>query len=251
MAISSALPVLMGGFMKKASSGGGASEIMNALEDQDQGILDNLGDILGGANPSGLMDAGAGILKMLFGGGLASVLDLLTKSTDLGGKSLTSLLSLLAPIVMSILKRQTASGGRDAVGLANLLAAQKDYIAEALPEGFAAALGLSGLTSGATAAAGQVTDVASSAVSSAAGGRREATNSAAAAGDSLLGKLLPLIALVALALIAWQVFRGGDDQQTPADGEETLAVEIEAAAPSEELRLSGPLTEGDEGAEEE
>jgi hypothetical protein len=67
----------------------------------------------------------------------------------------------------------------------------------------------------------------------------------------MFGKLLPLIALVALALITWQVFRGSQDQQAPAEGDENPAVEIEEAAPSDELRLSGPLTEDSQSAEED
>jgi hypothetical protein len=246
-AIGGSLAAILGGLMKKSSSAAGAEEIMRVLDDQDDSILDNLGDLFGGGNTSGLMDAGSGVLKVLFGGGWGSVIDVLTKSTGLGGKSMTSLLSMLAPIVMSLLKRQRDSLSLDAGGMANLLAGQTEFIASALPSGFGDLLGLSGFASSAadtaTPAVGRAAEAVTASAGAVASGARQATNSAASAGGSLLGKLMPLIALVALALIAWQLFK-----PRPAVIEDGGTVEVEAfdesantAPVSEDLKLEGPL----------
>jgi hypothetical protein len=243
-AIGVVLPVLIGGLVKKASSRGGIDEISTALDDQDDTILDNLQDILGGDNQSGMMEAGLGIINRIFGSRLGNVIDLLTNSTGLGGKSIRSLLGLLAPIVASILKRQRKRGGLDTAGLTSLLADQTDNIMAAIPAGLSNLLGLSDPASGADGAAAGVAHGVSDVVSSA--------GSATTSPGAMFGKFLPLFALVALALIAFRVFR--DDGGIANEMDEAPMVEIEEALPTDEMELRGPLSEatpsGVEPAEE-
>ena len=51
-AIASTLPSLLLGFMKKGTEPGGANQLMHLLQErkEDEGLLGNLGSVLGGSN---------------------------------------------------------------------------------------------------------------------------------------------------------------------------------------------------------
>jgi len=59
--------------------------------------------------------------------------------------TVASLLSILAPLIMSFLGKQKKTMGLDSSGLANLLMSQKDSIGAALPAGISDAMGLGSL----------------------------------------------------------------------------------------------------------
>ena len=66
-ATNAAVPALLGGLSKLASSQGGASQIASALGGLDLGALGNLAGLLGGSNASRLGDQGGSLLGSLFG----------------------------------------------------------------------------------------------------------------------------------------------------------------------------------------
>ena len=209
-ALTSALPALVGGLVSKASSPTGAEELMQALENQDAGLLDNLPGLMSGQNLDSIMQKGSGLLELIFGGNVKSILDLLSKSFGLGGKSTSSLLSILAPIVISVLKQQQSAQGLDVGGLVKLLLGQKEFLRGKLPSGIGNMVGLAGLTD--TALGGQGTDQAATRA-----GAPAVAQTTAAPQDSWPSRLLPLIALVALAVIAWQLFSKRPDAKSALD----------------------------------
>jgi outer membrane protein OmpA-like peptidoglycan-associated protein len=103
-----------------------------------------LGAVGGGAMSASLMAGGRQLLGSLFGSKQDEVADVVAKSSHLSGSSARSLLSIAAPIVMSILGREISTRGLDAGGLMSLLTGQRASIASAVPSALAGILGLRG-----------------------------------------------------------------------------------------------------------
>src|SRR5262249_12010687 len=131
MGIDAAIPGLLGGFENAASTPDGARRLTSAVEQSDTGILSSLGSILGGSTGSS-----ANLLQSLLGvGGLSELIGNIGRTSGLSRNGVGSLLGVLAPIVLSVLKRVVQSRNLDSAGLSNLLASQKSNIAAAMPEG--------------------------------------------------------------------------------------------------------------------
>ncbi len=220
-AIGHAVPAILGGLINKGSNAGGAGELFNQLNDYDDGILDNLSGALSGGGHTSLIDMGMKLIGSLFGSRQNSLIGSLAKMAGIGQGSAGSLLGLLVPIVMGMLRKQTRAQNLDAGGLSRLLMDQKEHVARALPTELAQSAGLGDLLGdGAEAARTAATAV------------EHTTHAAARESKSLFGKLLPLIALLALAWLAWQFF--GSSTRAPEQ-----AVESSAAAINE---IGGTLT---------
>jgi len=131
-AVSSALPVLLGGLAHNASQPEGAAALDQALAAHDGSILNNLGSVLGG-NSGGSMGGGIGgaILGHILGGKRGPVEQGVGQASGLDPQQVGRLLMMLAPIVMGVLGRMKQSGGVSASQLPNVLQqstqqAQKD-----------------------------------------------------------------------------------------------------------------------------
>jgi len=204
-AIEAAIPVLLGGLMKKASTPSGASELSNIFKKQDAepSILDNLGSLVSGGANSKLLGLGTSLLPMLLGSSQASIVSVLMKLLGLGDKSVLSLLGALAPIVMGVVGKQAkSSGGFDPSILTNLLGGQSNLLSAALPSELKGVMGLADLGK----AAGD-------AVSSAARSAEKAAEKAVA--SSPLGWILPLVALAALGFLAYNFMGGKKEEAKP------------------------------------
>jgi hypothetical protein len=136
-ACSAAIPALFAQFANLASTGQGASRLFSAVTQQDTHILDNLSRTIGGPAEG----AGLSSLSSLLGGpSLSALSGALGKFAGLTPSSSSSLLGMVAPMLMAILGKQSAEQGLNTSGLANLLAEQKDHISAAMPSGFKDAL---------------------------------------------------------------------------------------------------------------
>ncbi len=219
--LNSILPSILGGLMSQASTPDGAGGIMDMLTSggHDGGMLDNLGDLFGGGDATtGLVNSGGGIVRSIFGNKLGGVIDMITSASGMSRSSSTSMISMLAPIVMGMIGRQKKEHNLDASGLAQMLMGQKDHIASAVPSGFAEHLGFGSfddletksksswgsLWSSATGAAGAGADYVKDTGSRVAEGGQEA----AAAGGGMLKKLLPLLLLLGLGILLFPMLRG-------------------------------------------
>ena len=132
-AVPAALGSLMGGLANNAASSGGAEALAGALSrDHDGSILDNLTGALGGA---GGLDAGAGILKHVFGPKEPAVEAGLGQSTGLDASTMSQLLKMLAPIVMGALGKTQRDRGLDMGGLTDLLGGEKKRVQQEAPAG--------------------------------------------------------------------------------------------------------------------
>ncbi len=104
-ALQAALPVLLGGMARNASSADGAASLGTALNDHRGGLMENLGGLLGNAESG----PGAGILGHVFGQKRSTVEQGVGQATGLKQQQVGKLLMVLAPIVMAALARRQQS----------------------------------------------------------------------------------------------------------------------------------------------
>ena len=145
-AISAALPAILAGLAGSASKSGGAGALASILGKQDPGLLGNLGNLIGGGGQQQLIDGGTSALSSLLGGSQSNALaSAVGKFAGIDAGKSSSLLGMLAPVVLGTLAKEQKSSGLDAAGLANLLSGQKSNIAAAMPAGFSDLLQGSGI----------------------------------------------------------------------------------------------------------
>jgi LysM repeat protein len=130
--IDMAIPEILTSFDNVASTTDGAHRLSSAIDNAGSGILSNLGSLFGGGFTS---DTGMGSLRSLVGGErLTELSGSIGRSSGLNPRAVTTLLGLLAPIVLGVLKRLKDARELGALGLANLLAGQRTNIAAARSE---------------------------------------------------------------------------------------------------------------------
>ena len=211
-ATSAAVPALLGGLAKLASSQGGASQIASAMGGLDLGALGNLAGMLGGSNASRMADQGGSLLGSLFGtSATGKMVETLAGFLGMKPGVARSLLAYLAPIVLGMVAKQFTGGRADAAGLQRLFADQAGNIKNALPAGLS--LGDFGAVSG----GGKPTPASSHR------GHEEPARSGFPA-------WLPLVLLPLLALGAWWLMNR--DKMAKEDGGVMI----------EEVRKEGPIT---------
>ncbi len=191
-AMGAALPSILGSLISKGSTQSGASGIMDMITKGgfDGSMLSNIGSMLGGGDAtSGLINSGSGILSSLMGNKLGGVVDLIASVSGMKKSSSSSLLSMAAPMLMSLIGKQVM--GKGVSGLMDLLSSQKEHVSSAMPAGMGSLLGL-----------GNLGDNVSETVSAAA-------DTAKSSGGGLLKWLL--IGLAALAALWYFGLRTGCD----------------------------------------
>ena len=208
-AVNAAVPAILGGLMKKASTPKGAGDLFGMLDDHDGGLLDDIGRAIGGGRHESMIEKGMKLISMLFGSQQNSIIGSIAKVAGFGDKSTGSLLGILAPIVMGVLGKQRRSSGLDVGGLTNLLMSQKDHVASSLPGNLRNDLGISNLLdAGSNAVAGAVdgTRRAADNVGRAATG---AVREAQSAGGNLFKYLLPLLLIAGLCWLGYKFLGPG------------------------------------------
>lgn len=147
-ALGSALPAILGGVMQKASTVQGASDLLSTIRTggYDGGVLDNLGGLLGDVkSTSTLASLGSSFLGSLFGDKLGDLTGLISNVSGIKTGSASSLLGLVAPILMNVLGKKVTTQGLSTSGLASLLMSQKDVVKAALPAGIGSILNVGAL----------------------------------------------------------------------------------------------------------
>jgi len=197
-AVGAAVPALLAALGGTAMQPNGAQRLAEAAS-QQAGTVDNLTRMIGGQND--FADRGSRMLSSLLGSGQQNMLtSAISNFTGIGQGAGSSMLGMLAPIVMGVIGKQLGSGGIDSHSVANLFAGQKDNISAALPPGLRDQLRNTGLLDSlqghASAAAGQAYSTGRAAVDSGYRAARRATSSSqnwlywALPGAAALGLLL-------------------------------------------------------------
>lgn len=110
IALSTALPLILGAMKNNASTPEGASGLLSALgnDKHSGGILDNLGSILGGGEvDQDVLDDGVGILGHIFGGKEQKVANEVSKSSGIDMDNAMNILKVAGPLVMGALGKET------------------------------------------------------------------------------------------------------------------------------------------------
>ena len=237
-AIEAAIPVLLGGLMKKASTPSGATELSNFFKKQDAepSILDNLGSLVSGGASSKLLGMGSSLLPMLLGSSQASIVSVLMKLLGIGDKGVLGLLGSLAPIVMSVVGKQAKSaGGFDPGVLTNLLGGQNNFLSSALPNELKGVMGLADLG---RQASETVTNAARNTTRETT--TRENTTrekgyvapAPAAPASNPLSWLLPLLALAALGFLGYTFMSGTKKEEVKTPVVRTTPTPVPEKAPA-------------------
>jgi len=112
-----AMSTLMGALAKNTQSDQGLEGLLGALnKNHNGGLMDNLGDFLGGKMASDKSTDGMGILSHLFGGKIFDVVELISKGSGIDRNNSMGLLMKLAPVALSMLgkvKQQNNYQGND------------------------------------------------------------------------------------------------------------------------------------------
>ncbi len=102
-----ALPVLMKGMERNASSPEGAAGLLNALNNKHDGsILDNLSGLFNGGVDDSVKQDGAGILGHILGGKQNGVQKVIGQKSGLDADTVGNILKIAAPLVMGYLGKQ-------------------------------------------------------------------------------------------------------------------------------------------------
>ena len=102
-AVDNAVPALLEGLRNSTSTSQGADTLFQAVQDQDDGLLDNIGGLLGGGQGTQVIENGTSMLSNLFGsGGLGSLGGVLSAVSGLSKGGSGSLLGMIAPIVVGV-----------------------------------------------------------------------------------------------------------------------------------------------------
>ena len=134
--MSAVFPVLLGSLANRASEPAFASTLFNLVRDpaNDGSLLGNISNLFSpGAASSPMMALGGKLLSTLFGSNLTSLSGSLAGYSGVKPSSASSMLSLAAPLVLSMLGKTVKSGNLNVGSLANLLTAQKSTYTAALP----------------------------------------------------------------------------------------------------------------------
>src|SRR5262245_5343776 len=107
--IGAAVPALLAAFSGMAAKPGGAQTLTDAVR-QQSGVLDGLAGMIGGGSQSSLLDQGATLLKSVLGGqDQAALAGAVSKFAGVGQGAGSSLLAMLAPVVMGAIGKQLGS----------------------------------------------------------------------------------------------------------------------------------------------
>lgn len=139
IAMLGALPGLIGGIMNKASTVGGVHELIGLINlNNEDYVLNGLGAILGDESRSReFISNGLSLLPILLDLDLKTVTDSISSSSGIKSYSVSTILSICAPIVLSVVAKNAKVNGVksvEPVRLTTLLVEQKEFIIKYLPK---------------------------------------------------------------------------------------------------------------------
>ncbi|MDB5267976.1 MAG: hypothetical protein JWP58_1016 [Hymenobacter sp.] len=162
-ALRSIVPLALGGLFARSQQPGGTAELFGlASQAHTNGILNNLGSLLGGtssvhttapATDGGLLNKGAELLRSVLGTHYTTAVEGVSQQAGVRESTTGSLLGMAVPVALGLLGKHAAENNLDANGFGSYLSSQRSSITGAL-EGLPGGLGtmLSGLGLGGAAA---------------------------------------------------------------------------------------------------
>jgi outer membrane protein OmpA-like peptidoglycan-associated protein len=240
-AMQRAMPAVLAGIVNNASTPAGAERLTALIKEGGWGadVLANLGGrLVGGSGTSSLLSSGARLISVLFGTKTDSLTDLIASGGGVQRSSASSILSLMAPIVMSVIGKQISSRGLDASALSTMLSGERSSLLNALPAGVGGLLGMKDVSRTVTDVAAPLTGVGPSTERDRYGplDREEIPPARARAGNSAsLKRSWPALAL-ALAALAMLFLIGRGSQPDVA----SKRADVPAASPRQTTSITLP-----------
>jgi len=221
-------PTILGGLLNKSSDNSAFGQIFDMLGDKkNTSYLDNLGGLIGGGNlaHNDPKDAAGGFLGSLFGDKMGGIIDMVASIAGVKKSSTSSLLGMVAPMIMGYLGKKILKEGLSATGLASFLGGQRKNISSAMPNQLADMIGFDMPDNIVEKAGNTVKAAADKAVYTADKVTDTAVDTAKSGGNMLM-KILPLLLLGIVALFAWK--QCGNDVKNA--GEKMVDVAGDAAS---------------------
>lgn len=237
--LASAIPGLVNGLTQRASLPGGADSLLSAINDQDGGLLDGVGAMLGEGKGNDLIGMGTKVLSGLMGSsGLGALGSIISGVSGLSKNGSSSLLGILAPIVIGQLKKKVMGDGLNASGLMSLLDSQKQNVQSAMPSGMMEQFESAGFISDLKGGAANLAAGAQESIDQAASTVSNASNDASNASAGWIKKLIPVGAIAALGILAFNFFGGSGSEEVEeataqveevaADVTETASIDVDS-----------------------
>jgi OOP family OmpA-OmpF porin len=136
-AIEGLIPTFVGGLMKRASNEAGATTLMNVVKkgNHDGSIIEQIGNLVNNKDSfAQVVEKGNGLVSMLLPDKKSSIATMISQFAGVRNSSATSLLSIVAPIVVGKLGKMVATQNLDKAGLANTLLDQRSILLDETPE---------------------------------------------------------------------------------------------------------------------
>jgi outer membrane protein OmpA-like peptidoglycan-associated protein len=192
------LPALLGSLSKQGSTPDGADSLLKTLggANIDSGLLGNIAGLFSDKTKTdSLVSLGTSLAGSLFGDKVGSIVSTIASLTGLKSSSSSNLLYLIAPLILSFLKKLVTDKNLDVAGLARVLGEQTGFLKGKINPQLAGALGLgSFFNDGATQSSS----------------RPAYTPLPEEKERSLFSKLLPWLIGLAALLAGLALFRGND-----------------------------------------
>lgn len=120
-AVNFMLPAFLGGMANKAASSEGASELMQHFKDSSKIDMSGpLGTLMGGgASTNALMSAGTDMVNSIFGKRAGHIADWVATNTKIKIASASSLMNMVAPILMNMISKRSSATGNSVLSLLN------------------------------------------------------------------------------------------------------------------------------------
>jgi outer membrane protein OmpA-like peptidoglycan-associated protein len=144
--LTSGFGAILLGLLNQTSDAGAMRDVhglvTEAAADTNGQAEGGLTSLLGGGGTAAVGTLGSRLLSMVFGGNGAAVSDAVGRTSGVKSTTASSILSILAPVVLGILGRRVRDEGLSANGLTSLLASEADSIRNMAPAGLASLFGL-------------------------------------------------------------------------------------------------------------
>ncbi len=137
IALEGLVPTFVGGLMKRASNEAGATTLLNVVKksNNDGNIVEQLDLLLKNKeNFANFVEKGNSLVSMLLPDKKSSIATMISQFAGVRNSSATSLLSVVAPLVVGKLGSLITSQGLDKTGLANVILDQKSILLDETPE---------------------------------------------------------------------------------------------------------------------
>lgn len=211
-AVGAAVPTILSALSRLAASDAGAQKIVSALGQVNVGQAGNIAMQLSDRSGAALEKGNNLLNSLLSGTALSGIQNGVTRFAGVAWGGCQKLLSFLTPTILGTIASRFAGRSVNPQGLAGLFAAEKASIANAIPAG----LSLPDVSAAVGNAAAGVRPAAAALGNAAGSAARSVADGAEAASRTGANWLLPVLALLALAVVAWWLWPKSKTLSPPA-----------------------------------